>query len=343
MRTLLAIISAIAAAMCISCHEVDKWDGGAEGNFDALWTVLDRHYCFFREKNIDWDSVYRVYRPQVNDETNVLELYSICSAMLDELRDGHVNLTTPFAVSYYKKWWNDYPQNYNQRLVDQYYLNFGGLTRGGFTYGMFTDSVAYVRYPSFAYGAGEGTLDWVLALLSPCKSMIFDIRDNGGGDMTAVQTIVSRFINSRMLAGYICHKDGPGHADFSEPYPYYFDPAETGRIRWDKPIVVLTNRSTFSAANNFVSVMRYLPQVTIVGDRTGGGSGMPFNSEIPCGWAVRFSGSPVYDAQMNITEHGIDPDVHIDLDPQEALRGIDTMLDKAIEIAIREGDRYRRH
>jgi len=343
MRKILAIISALAALLCISCHEVEKWDNDAVGNFDALWTIIDRHYCFLEEKGIDWDSVYNVYRPKVTSETDILELYSICSDMLDELRDGHVNLTTPFAISYYKKWWSDYPQNYNERLVDEHYLNFSGLNRGGFTYAMFSDSVAYVRYPSFAYAPGEGTLDWMLALLSQSHAMIFDIRDNGGGDMTAVETIVRRFITSRILAGYISHKDGPGHGDFSEPYPYYFDPADPGRISWDKPVVVLTNRSTFSAANNFVSVVRYLPQFTIVGDRTGGGSGMPFNSEIPCGWSVRFSASPVYDARMQVTEHGIAPDVHIDLDPEAALSGIDTMLDKAIEIAEREGEKYKKN
>ncbi|MBO5268289.1 MAG: S41 family peptidase [Muribaculaceae bacterium] len=341
MRRLILIIGAMTAMLCVSCHQVEKWDNDAEGNFDALWSILDTHYCFFEEKGIDWDSVYRVYRPKVTAKTNVVELYSVCADMLGELRDGHVNLTTPFATSYYKKWWSDYPQNYNQRLVDEYYLHFGGLTRGGFTYGMFADSVAYVRYPSFAYPPGEGTLDWMLALLSQSHAMIIDIRDNGGGDMTAVETIVRRFIDKRILAGYISHKSGPGHNDFSEPYAYYFDPADEGRIRWQKPVVVLTNRSTFSAANNFVSVVQYLPQFTLVGDRTGGGSGMPFNSEIPCGWAIRFSGSPVYDAQMQATETGIEPDVKVDLDLEASLKGIDTMLDKAIEIAEQEGEKYK--
>ncbi len=154
--------------------------------------------------------------------------------------------------------------------------------------------------------------------------------------MTNVETIVSRFISERILAGSICHKTGPGHKDFSEPYPYYFDPAEPGRVRWIKPVVVLTNRSTFSAANNFVSVMQYLPNVKIVGDRTGGGSGMPYSSEIPCGWGVRMSACPVYDARGLATEDGIDPTdgCKVDLDPVMALSGIDTMLDFAIATVL---------
>ncbi len=277
--------------------------------------------------------MYREYSPRVTDETNVVELFDICAEMLDELRDGHVNLVSPFATSYYKKWWSDYPQNFDSRLLDEYYLHFGGYTRGGFTYAILNDSIAYVRYPSFASTVSETTLDWMLLLLRDCPTMIFDIRDNGGGAISNVGTIVSRFITERIGGGYICHKSGPGHGDFSEPYAYYFDPADANRISWHKPIVLLTNRSTFSAANNFASVMKLLPQVTLIGDRTGGGAGMPFGSELTCGWAVRFSASPVYDAKMQLTEFGVDPHIFVDLDPEAALDGHDTMLDAALTYA----------
>ena len=222
------ILTAIAAFWLISltaCHDVEKWDNDIEGNFDALWTVLDRHYCFFEEKGIDWDSVYKEYRARITPETNSLQLYSICADMLNELRDGHVNLSAPFATSYYKKWWSDYPQNYDKRLVDQYYLHFGGLTKNGLTYAMLPDSTGYMRYPSFSYGMSDGTLDWALAMLHQCHGLIIDIRDNGGGDISTVETFVARFINERILAGYISHKSGPGHKDFSEPYPFYYEPA----------------------------------------------------------------------------------------------------------------------
>jgi C-terminal processing protease CtpA/Prc len=75
--------------------------------------------------------------------------------------------------------------------------------------------------------------------------------------------------------------------------------------------------------------MRCLPNVTILGDKTGGGSGMPFTSELPNGWAVRFSASPYYDAQMNQIEFGIDPDVWVSLTTEDALKGIDTLIEAA--------------
>ncbi len=48
------------------------------------------------------------------------------------------------------------------------------------------------------------------------------------------------------------------------------------RVRWQKQAVVLTNRRSFSATNDFVNRMKILPKVTIIGDKTGGGSGLPF-------------------------------------------------------------------
>lgn len=331
-RLLAAII--ILPLAFTSCHKVDEWDNNPVGNFDALWNIIDRHYCFFREKNINWDSVYTEYRPRVNGGTTSVELFQICSSMLDELRDGHVNLSGWYATSYYKKWWSDYPQNYDNRLVEENYLHFSQLQRNGLSYYILRDSVAYIRYPSFSVSPGESTLDWAIAILAKCPAMIIDIRDNGGGNLTNVEMIVRRFIDRRILAGYITHKSGEAHDAFSEPYAFYFDPAPEGRMRWKKPVVVLTNRSTFSAANNFASVMSLLPQVKIVGDHTGGGSGLPFSSELPCGWGIRFSASPVYDANMVTTEFGIAPDIHVDLDTEQALAGIDTMLETAIDAAL---------
>lgn len=332
MRRIIYILSFAVLLPFVACHRVDEWGDSAYDNFDALWSIFDTHYCFFEEKGVDWDSVYREYRPRIRECETWIDFFDLCADMLDELRDGHVNLVSQFNTSAYSKWWSDYPQNFDGRLVEQYYLDFDYYSRGGLSYKILDDSVAYIRYASFANVLSETTLDYALYILEPCSGLIIDIRNNGGGSLDNVETLVSRFIDSRILAGYISHKTGPGHNDFSEPYAYYFDPAPSPRIHWTKPVVLLTNRSTFSAANNFVSVMRLLPQVTVVGDRTGGGSGVPFNSEIPCGWAVRFSASPVYDAEGRLTEDGLPPDIHVDLDPELALKGIDTMLDTAIDI-----------
>lgn len=326
------ILLALTLTSCVDT-DVPSWPDTQRGNFDMLWDILDRHYCFFDEKDVDWDEIYDKYSARVADDMTDRELFFVCADMLDELRDGHTNLSASFATSYYRRWWSDYPANYSARLVEQHYFNFNYLSTGGIDYGILPQNVGYMRYDSFTQPISESSLDHILLYLAPCDGLIIDVRDNGGGNMTNVETLVRRFISHRTLAGYILHKTGPGHDDFSEPYAYYYDPAPATRISWGKPVVVLTGRGTFSAANNFVSVMRYVPGVTIAGATTGGGSGMPFNSELTNGWAVRFSASPVLDPAGQATEFGIEPTegCAVGFDPQAALSGHDTVLDFAVD------------
>lgn len=330
MKKILLIL--LMPVILCSCHEIEEWDNDPKGNFDALWTILDEHYCFFDEKGVDWNAVYNRYSGKISNGMTQEELFLVCAEMLDELRDGHTNLSSPFNTSYYRKWWSDYPQNYNERVVQEYYFNFNYRSTSGIDFGILSENIGYMHYGSFSVDVGEGNLDNILAYFSTCNGLIIDVRDNGGGDMTNVETLVRRFITSRTLAGYISHKTGKGHNDFSEPYPYYYDPAESGRVMWGKPVVVLTNRSTYSAANNFVSVMKSLPHVAVVGATTGGGSGMPFSSELPCGWSIRFSACSVLDAAGRSTENGVEPTegCAVDMNLEATLDGRDTMLDFAI-------------
>lgn len=321
-------IVAVASALT-SCHSIPEYDNTADGNFEQLWTLFDEHYCFFDRNGVDWDSVYRAYAPRVEGCRSRRELFNLCADMVNELRDGHVNLASPFATSYYKKWWSDYPQNYDKRIVEENYLYFGGQQIGAVVYFVLPQNIGYISIPSFSSGIGEGNLDYVLSYFGLCDGLIIDVRDNGGGQMDNVETWVSRFITKRTLAGSISHKTGKGHNDFSEPYEYYYEPP-AGHLLWRKPVAVLTNRSTFSAANNFVSIMRLLPRVTQIGDVTGGGSGMPLSFDLPCGWVVRMSACPVYDPEGNLTEDGLAPHISVTQTSADIAAGRDPILEAAI-------------
>lgn len=332
-----AIAIAALSLLLPSCHEAPDYKDTGLGNFDALWEIVDQHYCFFENKHIDWDSVYTAYRKKLQGEMTILEYYNICADMLMELRDGHVNLVAPFNTSYYRKWWSDYPQDFNLRTLQEYYLKFDYMSTSGISYKMMQDSIGYMYYPSFSYPIGELNLDYILAYLYKCKGLIIDIRDNGGGALTNIKTIVSRLIDKKTLGGYIQHKTGPGHNDFSEPYAVEYESAPDYRVHYFGPVIVLTNRSCFSAANDFTAVMKSLPNVAVIGARTGGGGGLPFSSELPNGWAVRFSACPLLDPEGKVTEEGIDPtpggEVHAS--DEQLARGEDRILDFALLVLKR--------
>ena len=333
-KILYAILISVFSLSFYSCHDEPEYKNDLLGNFYALADIIDQHYCFFEDKNLDWNEIVSKYRETLPDTITVIDFFMVCSQMLDELQDGHVNLSSRFATSYYKNWWSDYPQDFNLRTLEEYYLDFNWLTTNGIMYKQIQNEIAYIYYPSFSYTISETSLDYILAILANSRGLIIDIRDNGGGALTNINTLVGRFIDQPFIGGYLMHKTGPGHNDFSEPYPMKYEPAQEGRIKWTGDIIVLTNRSCFSAANNFVSVMKDLPNVRIVGAKTGGGGGMPFSSEMPIGWSVRFSACPILDAKGNVIENGIDPspgcEVH---SPEEELaQGKDAILDFAIDL-----------
>ena len=203
-------------------------------------------------------------------------------------------------------------------------------------YRVLADSIAYVRCTSFDVAFGDGNLHVMMLTLAPCKGMILDIRSNGGGRLTSAEKLASVFIDEKTVGGYMAHKTGKGHNDFSQPEAIEIKPF--GGRRWTKPLVVLTNRRTYSAANAFVMYVKGLPGVTIVGDKTGGGSGMPLTSELPCGWTLRFSACPMYDRQMALTEEGIAPDVKVDITSDDYRRDIDTIIETARRIILSAGN-----
>ncbi len=313
-----------------ACHDQPQWRDDPYGNFDALWTIIDEHYSFFDYKQVDWNEVGARYRAKLTHDMTSQELFDLCGDMLKELRDGHTNLIASHDVSRY--WiWEQYPVNYDERLIDDHYLNFNYKQASGIKYAILPNNYGYMRYASFSNSIGDGNLDLVFSYLSTADGLIIDVRSNGGGYLTNVETLVGRFIDRRTHVGSIQHKNGPGHNDFSEPFDYYFEPTKN-HIHYQRPVVILVNRGSFSATNNFVSIMRHLPQVTIVGDTTGGGSGLPFTSELPNGWRIRFSSCPITDVDGTVTEFGVAPDVRVDLLDTDAAQGRDTMLETAFQV-----------
>lgn len=239
-----------------SCVTEETFDDTQKGNFEALWKIMDEHYCFFDEKGIDWDSVHTAYARQVDGTMNDTQLLEVLANMLAELRDGHVNLYTSFDMARYWGFHENYPSNYSDTLVDKY-LGTDYKIAGGLSYRILDDNIGYVRCASFASEAGSGNLDNVLLYLAPCRGIIIDLRDNGGGLLTAAEKLAARFTNEKRLVGYMRHKTGRGHNDFSSMEEQWLKPASG--LRWQKPVAVLTNRQVFSAANEFVKYMKCCP------------------------------------------------------------------------------------
>lgn len=320
------VIILLCSILLTSCFEEDKYINTKKGNFEALWKIMDEHYCFFNYKNIDWNEIHTRYSERISENMDNEALFTVLGEMLAEVQDGHVNLVANHNVARYWKWFEDYPDNFDSKIQKNYIGTDYGIA-GGLKYKILEDNIGYIYYGSFSSGIGEANINQVLDRMAVCDGIILDIRDNGGGLLTNSDKLASHFFNQKTLVGYIMHKTGKGHDDFSKPYEIYVEPSNG--VKYQKKVVLLTNRSCYSAANDFVNSMRYAPNVTIVGDRTGGGSGLPFSSELPNGWSIRFSASPILDAEKNHTEFGIDPNVDVDMTDEDITKGVDTIIERA--------------
>ncbi len=323
----------LLAAMMGACVKEEQYDDTPTGNFDALWRIIDEHYCFLDYKqqqlNFDWKLVRLDYRQRLDSKMSQLQLFEVMADMLSILADGHVNLYAAHDVGRNWSWQENYPRNFDVELQNDY-LGHDYKIASGLSYRILPDNVGYIAVPSFSAAIGDGNITEVLHHMRLCTGIIIDVRGNGGGDLTNAERLARRFTNERRLVGYICHKTGPGHNDFSTLEEEYLEPSTS--MRWQKRAIVLTNRQCYSATNTFVRDMAECPLVTILGDKTGGGSGLPFSSELPNGWSVRFSAAPMFDARRQQIEFGIQPDTVVALNPEDVARGHDTLIETARSI-----------
>jgi len=308
-------------------------------NFELFWKDFDRYYAQFSLRHIDWDSVYALYRPQVSPSTSDRHLFDIFSNIVLGINDMHVNLYTPLGdVS----WKSMIPAAYpSMRIINAgKYVQSGPPqnTVIGFRTGQ-DPTIGYMWIQTFV-GQGEGLslgdprylmIDEVLSRWKNMKGIIIDVRWNGGGNSINAETVAGRFADESRVYAYHRQKVGPGKADFSSWKSLSIEPK--GSYQFLKPVVVLTSRATSSAAEMFVMAMQVLPNVTIVGDTTGGGVGNPVFRELPNGWTYRLSTEMEADAQGRIIEGvGVFPDVPVLTTPADSANGIDTMLEKGIDI-----------
>ena len=161
---LLALLLAFAGCQ----RGVDEYDESPQANVEALWRMIDEHYCFldYKEQSLgfSWAGKREEYLGMVRPGMSRSQLFEVLCRMLSTLKDGHVNIYSSMDVGRNWSWKDDYPENLDRELRDKYLGTDYGIA-SGMKYRILDDNIGYVVYESFSDGIGEGNLDEVLYYL----------------------------------------------------------------------------------------------------------------------------------------------------------------------------------
>lgn len=331
MRIILLILTVFIFS---SCEKVlFKKDLGTKDplkNFDYVWNEMDQKYSYFELKNINWNQVRDTYRPMLNSNSSEAELFAVLAAMFNELRDDHANLISPFNISSYNVALTG-AKNFRGRTIQEFYMPTPWRT-GSLTHDFLSnEEVGYIRYASFMNDFTDAQMDLVLERYKNTEGIILDLRENGGGNIFNVPKLLGRFVQTKTLVGFSITRNGPKHSDFGDRENFYITPSDGAKYL--KPVIVLIDKGSFSATTFFALATKAFPNITLMGDATGGGGGLPNGGQMLNGWTYRFSISQLLDLNgNNYAEEGVPADINVSFDWSDLTK--DEILDKAIDEII---------
>ena len=292
--------------------------------FDEYWTVVNEKYAMFEFKNVDWDMVRDTTRPKINDNMDDAAFFNILDDMASTLRDAHTWVSDGDKYGGWDDLYEGYEQNLNFEILPLYLQDAQAINETGILYKIMDDNIGYMFIQEFDNFERED-VETVIHFLKDTKGLIIDVRGNGGGDPALAAEIASHFTDKEVYTGFERFKSGPGASDFSDS-PIRLLP--TDGTFYDKAVAILTNRGCYSATTTMIYMMNPLPQVTIIGDRTGGGSGSVAEGYLGNGWIWAMSTSEFIDYENRHLDDGYNPDIFVQLDTLDKTR--DEIIERAI-------------
>ena len=143
--------------------------------------------------------------------------------------------------------------------------------------------------------------------LSNVDAIIFDLRENGGGDPKMIALISTYLFGKRTHLNDLWERKG----DATDQY--WTLPYVPGKRLEDKPVCVLTSKQTFSGAEEFSYNLKNLKRATLVGETTGGGahpvSGHRIDDHFMIGVPFARAINPI--SKTNWEGKGVEPDVKV--------------------------------
>jgi C-terminal processing protease CtpA/Prc len=162
--------------------------------------------------------------------------------------------------------------------------------------------------------------------LNDTSALIFDLRENHGGDPAMVALMSSYFFGPEPVHLNDMHWRKGDNFEIQE---FWTQPQVDGkRYGEDKPIYILTSPDTFSGGEAFTYDLQALGRATIVGETTGGGANPAEGFDLAENFMVSIpNGAPVNPVtKTNWEGTGVKPDIDV---PAE--KALETAQNMALE------------
>jgi hypothetical protein len=203
-------------------------------------------------------------------------------------------------------------------------------TRGYADSRLLEGNVGYVDLRFFAPAeVAQQAAGRAMEAVATADALVFDLRNNMGGDPSGVQYLCSYLFADRVHLNSLYWREGERTEEF-----WTLDEVR-GRKRPDVPVFVLTSERTFSGAEEFAYNLQTRKRATIVGEVTRGGANPGSSYALAPGLMMRVSTgraiNPV--TKSNWEGVGVQPDVSVD--EEQA-------LERALKLARAAVDSHRR-
>lgn len=317
------IPSLILLFLIISCH-YEKRQSGFE-DFDMVWKTVDKYYPFLEFKNIDWEAIKKEYRPKF-EKVTYKERIDLLGKLIKELKDGHADLFDEkgnYIASYISPRYKKDKELFDSKVVKSYFSNDITSINEMYDFGITDENIGYIyihRFPKDKKVYSK--IDIIIDSLKTTNGLIIDLRHSGGGHSKASDYIFERLI-SDTISGVIWTRENGENYPIVSYYP--------AKHNYQNPIITLINGLSYSVPDNLANLCKKAENITVVGETTGGGGGIPRTFELPSGLKFRIPTRTMlrYDNEQ-VEWNGIPPDIPIKNSTEDLKKGKDNQLEYAL-------------
>ncbi|MEO0734380.1 MAG: S41 family peptidase [Bacteroidota bacterium] len=308
-------------------------------NYRLFWEDFDRHYGLFEARGWNWDSVRVATEQRVTATTTNEELFAVFRDMVDYLDDSHTFVYWPgraFFAGNSEEEERVEAEFDLQLLLREHVEVIDSSSEEGFLYGHLRERDIGYLYLSDVEMSDENFGDRVLDALADRTALLIDLRNNTGGDDNVGAALAGRFADREALVYTVQERNGPEHDDFAAKTSYYLRPQ--GPRQYTKPVVVLTDKITVSAAEVFLLYLEPLPHVTRIGTPTSGDfSDTGMRRFLPNGMQYQYSIMQFLRPDGSSPDgSGHQPDIYVRNSVEDIRAGNDLVLERALQFLAEE-------